>query len=326
MASRIVSRTGNFHLSLPQVLKVALPALDSTLQAIGYGKAATPGTTSGARTRAASFYELFYPRGTYLLENQKVLGAANLGGLNLADAAWIIPGDYDATDSTTLANRSEETIINVLPGQMTAFASLYKKARVERTEFHFKFTNLGPAAIIGAADAPTGSLQSTASGSVNHLLVTLPQSQWTATFSNNTVGGPTPAWTPDSHHSDSNSAQLAELPGSVLVTSSQDGNREIIHVRRSFDNSSKQAGDTIRSETWMTSDDLGTEWTIPAVSPNDPVLGVIGTSSLLDQVLISQYTNLTEAQRNCWFRYNEHVHVRYHITFWEPKTPQITFS
>jgi len=90
----------------------------------------------------------------------------------------------------------------------------------------------------------------------------------------------------------------------------------------------KQAGDTVRTHTWMTSNDTGTGWDFPAAQDSDPVLGVVGTSSLIDQALIGIPLNsyLTDTQRNFWFRYNEHVHVRYHITFWEPKSPQIVFS
>lgn len=312
---------------MPQVLKIALPALDSTLHAIGPGKTTGtggPSTSSGARTRTASFYEIFYPRASYLTEKDTTLGASNVTTLGSTGgfSAWVIPGVYNGTDQ-----RSEETVLNVFPGQMTAMASLYKLARVEKVEFHFKFTNLGPSAILGNADAPTATAQSMASGSVNHLLVTLPQSQFTDTFSRPGLTN-TPKWLPGSFHSDSNSAQMAELPGSTVVTSSQDGNREIVHVRKSYDCASKQAGDPIRTATWMVSNDLGTAWTIPAAAPEDPILGVIGTSSLIDNTLIAlpDSGTLVESQRNIWFRYNEHVHVRYHITFWEPKTPQITFT
>lgn len=85
-------------------------------------------------------------------------------------------------------------------------------------------------------------------------------------------------------------------------------------------------GDTIRTTTWMTSKDDGTGWILPPSLDTDPQLGVLATSPLIDQYLNSNNAALTAANTNWWFRYNEHVHVYYHITFWEPKTPQVVFS
>jgi len=326
-----IPRQGNFHMSLPQVLKIKLTALDSSIMAVGFGRGlgAFTVTNGGAQTRAGALYDIFYPTGTYIDPGQpgatasaRVLGASNAGGnldVSSGSQAWIIPGSWDGT-ATGLSSRSDETKINVLPGQMTSFAALYKLARVERVDFHFKITNLGPSSITGQADGPTSLIQSNASGALNHLIAVLPQSHWT-----NSLTPPGFLWSPNSSHSDHNASQLAELPGSITVSSSQDGNREVIHIRKSVDCAARQAGDPIRQATWMQSDDVGSEWIMPPRSLNDPVLGSIATSPIVDQILNSG-SSLNVAQRNCWFRYNEHVSVQYHLTFWDPKTPQITFT
>lgn len=313
-------------MALPQILKLRLPGLDSNIQAIGPGRIYYEGSQkAGARTRSMSIYDIFYPQGRYVLDVQispdvRCRGAKQVE--NLAnDRDWIVPGTYDPRPTTPIPP-SEELTIELLPGQLASFARLYKLARVERVDFNFKFTNMGVSSVTKSGDPPSLSTQNLASSSISHLLAVLPKSQWDRILNLGFSG----SWSPDSEHSNSNAAQLAELPGSTFVSTSQDGNREIVHVKKSYDCAARMGGDPIRQTTWLKSKDDGTAWEIPPSQDTDPRLGVIGTSPLIDQFMGSSLGNMNINNGDWWFRYNEHVHVFYHITFWEPKTPTLTFN
>jgi len=298
-------------MALPQILKLRFTAQDSSLMTLGLGNVKDMANWS-APTRCLTQYELFYPRGTYYRDSPN-LGMSSTPGLS--GSAYPYPGFNSPTFSP-------ETIVDVFPGQMSAFIQLYKLARVERVDFSFKITNMGPSSITdGGNNPPTASNQAAASGPVNHTILVLPQSQVTDTFQTATN-----KWNPSSIHSDSNACQLAELPGCTSMTSSQDGNKEVIRIRKSFDLTMRQGGDSIRTATWMTSTDLpaAPAWTIPAAQPTDPILLSIGTSPLIDQTLSGMFTGSGTTQ-DFWLRYNEHIQVTYHVTFWDPRTPTIVF-
>lgn len=207
-------------MAMPQILQVRLPALDTNLQAIGPGRAlvgTAPNQSAlgGARTRAGSLYDLFLPQGTYIFDTRTTnptspldpnydvgttRGSKGVPDISSESEKWIVPGSYDPANSVP---PSDELTIELLPGQLRAFAQLYKLARVERVDFNFKFTNLGVSAIVNSLDVPTTMTQSMASSSVSHLLTVLPKSQWSRMLNLNSL---TDQWSPDSKHSNSNAA------------------------------------------------------------------------------------------------------------------------
>lgn len=314
-------------MALPTSFKLRLKGSDSNVMTLGFGPFGgmsyptdgNPATISGygPPTSCRSIYELFYPRGTYFLYTPATDYNGNTNG------QWIY--------NRVTALGSAQNKLSMFPDQMTPFAYLYKYARVERVDFNFKLTNLGLASIIPSAVTPSNFLvdKHYDSSTLSHTLITIPKNQVDAMdFDKNS---PQKGWSPGSKVSDSNAAQLAEMPGSARKVSSQDGNRETVYFTYSIDLTKRMAGDSIRQSTWMTAltdPDPTTKlmWNIPEATANDPQLVSIGTSPLIDERLQTVGALGNANENNVWFRYVEQVTVNYHITFWEPKTPVVDFS
>lgn len=302
-------------------MQIRLNAKDSNIFTLGFGPNSS-GDTYGPPTSAKSLYELFYPRGTYF----QYSNGQSYNGTDTGKATYL----YFHSDGTTGYADHPNVRVNIFPGQMEAFADLYKYARVERVDFLFKITNLGVSpvdpskTVVSSNVVPSALLDSplVRSATITHTTSVLPNSQLTDQGTN---------WLYDSKKSDTFASQVAEIPGASAVTSSQDGNKETVFIRRSIDLTQRMAGDSVRQRTWMTSQKdvvsgTTTKWAMPAIAAEDPVLSNIGTSPIIDERLQTIGPIVLNQDNNLWFRYNEQVSIQWHITFWEPKTQPITFS
>jgi len=318
----LVSRAGNFHMALPLTMKLKLAARDSNIMAIGLGPylSIDGGNVTlkyGPPTSTRCHYELFYPRGQYF----KFIEEQPYNGLGTNKVTY----PYG-----TAGSNAAQATVSLYPGQMEAFGTLYKYARVERVDFHVKFSNMGHSDITPTPISTVNS-EPFSTGAICHTMAVLPKSQIDAWGFNSTVG----PWTSTYIQSNSAAAQIAEIPGTTQLISSQDGNKEVVSYRKSIDLTQRMAGDSIRQRTWMSSNasqtgTAGTTWNFPAAQNDDPTLVTLGTSSLIDEYLQTrgQYTAQDlgpngASGNNIWLRYNEQVEVTYHLTFWEPKTPAI---
>lgn len=298
-------------------MKLKLNAKDSNIFAIGMGPFlgyAAASTSYGPPTSTKGIYELFYPRATYFMYSNAQAAAGTTNDK--------INYPYSGTAGTTAPDLAPQHVISVFPSQMEAFAQLYKYARVERVDFLFKITNLGVSKMNSAGGGTSPDNPMFKTSTVTHTSVVLPYSQ---------VSDWSSSWGAGATKSETYASQLAETTGATQSITHQDGNKETIYIKKSLDLTQQQAGDTVRSRTWMTSGSTidsssNSYWTFPPRTNADPVLVNIGTSPLIDEQLQNLGYMANADNNNFWFRYNEQVSVQYHLTFWEPKTQQLTFS
>lgn len=305
----LVNRTGNFHMALPAQFRCRFKALDSNFRGIG----APPGIGGNdAGAPSASFTIIDTTNFSGLIFNPTPNTPAGVGVP--AAGQYVVPGDSGGQNS-----------FNLIPDQVLAFARLYKNARVERVDVTIKISNLGVSPLFGAL-AQTNSwstIQGIQSASVNHTLLVLPRNQVAEMMSPASSG-----FKFNSGTNDALAMQLAEMPGSLMKQSSQDGNREQILLTKSIDLTTFYAGDSIRTSTWLTSSADSTSWNYshsPETPLEDPRIVLLGTSPSLDQLLTTSGP-AGSAQKDFWMRWNEAVTVQYHVTFWDQRTPRIIFN
>ena len=318
-------------MSLPNTMKVRLKSADTVIQAIGTGSWTTVMTSGyGAPTTSRVRYELFYPRGVYYLPTIPPTPPAVVSTPLYQEASSTTNGYFNYPLSSS-GSIPETMKVTVYPDQMTAFGSLYKYARIERVDFIIRFANLG-ASSLGAAQSVASQDKYWSSANINHTSLVVPYAQyndWGAYKTPPSYPGQA-KWDQNSAKSDHIAGQVSEMPGSVRLTTSQDGNREIVTFRGSYDLTQRMAGDSVRQRTWMSSlvkpDANGNIWVIPDVQDDDPQLAVIGTSPLIDERRESLPANASAADNNVWLRWAQHVAIQNHLTFWEPKSPIIDVS
>lgn len=216
-----------------------------------------------------------------------------------------------ASDSATVQQPIASP--NTVPGQLNSFANLFKYAVVERVDFVFRYTNLGTAPLYGQTDSSTSASVSLAGSNLLHTCMPLPRAQ---------IDQLKTTWRCNSRSSNTNAVHLSEFPGCTTVITAQDGTKETGFIRKSFD-LAQITGDTVRKEAWAVSNETGSpSWTWQAPIAIEPQLCMIATSPLIDSRLASSGYPETLTAGNVLLRYNEHIQVHYHITFWQPKSPQ----
>lgn len=353
-----IPRQGNFHLALPSMLKLRLTAQDSNVHGLGLGgwgyfdATANQYKTSNASTAVAqsqplglaptfcmTFFDLSRPfaelhrppdsRGIVPQESSirsasQFAAAAAAPDTYFASApaylltSYHMPG-FVSNDSRVGTDSTQQVISkpDVLPGQLGSFANLFKYAVVERVDFVFKYTNLGTGPLYGASDSSASSSVSLAGSNLLHTCMPLPRSQLEVLKRD---------WKASNRHSNSNAVHFSEFPGCTTIITAQDGTKETGFVRKSFD-LAQITGDTVRKESWAYStDEALPQWVWPNPPDTEPQLCMFATSPLIDSRLASAGYPETLTAGNVLLRYNEHIQVHYHITFWQPKTPSLTVN
>lgn len=341
-----IPRQGNFHMSLPSMLKLRLTATDSNVHGLGlggWGAVNTAGlynATGGsafpaglAPTYVLTLYDLSRPSaelfcpptadGTIVTPDQ-VKSAAWMAKQAAGTAltapdyyAYHMPGFVNTVLQTPTSTVVQTPIAtpNTHPGQLNSFANLFKYAVIERVDFVFKYTNLGTAPLYGQTDSSSSASLSLAGSNLLHTCMPLPRAQLdTLKLS----------WRASSRASNTNAVHLSEFPGCSTIITAQDGTKETGLIRKSFD-LAQITGDTVRKDSWATSSETTTPtWTWPSPPSIEPQLCMIATSPLIDSRLASTGYPDSLTAGNVLLRFNEHVQVHYHVTFWQPKSP--TFS
>lgn len=333
-----IPRQGNFHMALPSMLKLKLTATDSNVHGLGLGgyiSAMLSSTPAGlSPTYCMTLFDLSRPFGELhcpalpngtamapsLIKSAAFLASlaagTTLNGLTQADYMYYhMPGFTNKVLTNVQSDIAQQPIAtpNVNPGQLNSFANLFKYAVVERVDFVFKYTNLGTAPLYGQSDSSSSSALSLAGSNILHTCMPLPRTQ---------ADELRKTWLSSSRSSNTNAVHLSEFPGCSSIITAQDGTKETGYIRKSFDLSTI-TGDSVRKEAWAVSNETGLPaWTWQPPMSIEPQLCMIATSPLIDSRLASANYPESIAAGNVLLRYNEHIQVHYHITFWQPKTPQ----